>query len=348
MKTMTTNYIDYYKVLGVPRTASKKEIKSAYRKLAMKHHPDLKSSSEKNEAEAKFKKINEAHEVLSDPKKREEYDLLGENWQEGQAYQPPPGTSGQQKNQRQYNQQQYDQQQYSQWTGADAGSFSDFFESLFGGGARGGFSGSFGQQANAQGQDIETQIELSLDEAFHGGKKTIQFSLRNLCSTCAGMGAVNQKVCKQCAGTGYTSTRKTLDIKIPAGVKDGSRIRLKGQGTKGIGKGKAGDLWMIVKLLPHRLFSLNGNNIESKIRIRPEIAISGGKISVPTIDGEVVTKVPPMFHNGRKLRLQSKGWSKKDRSRGDHFVEIVIDIPSSLRKEEKELYAKLAELGKEV
>jgi len=333
---MATNYIDYYEILGVPRTATKKEIKDAYRKAALKYHPDLKSANEKAKAEEKFKKINEAYEVLSDPEKREKYDLLGDNLHDGQKWQPPPdmGRQGKQEN--------------YQWNEEEAGSFSDFFESLFGGARTGGFGETFRQQRNAQGQDLESQIELTLEEAYHGGKKTIQFSIRNICPQCAGMGAANQRICQSCGGTGYKNTNKKLDINIPAGVRDGSKIRLKGQGAKGIGTGKPGDLWLIVKILPHHIFTLNGNNLETKITIRPEQAVLGDQISVPTIDGNVIAKVPQMFHNGQKLRLQSKGWRKKDGSRGDQYVEIIIDIPASLNQEEKLIYQKLMDMGKEV
>ena len=328
---MAANYIDYYEVLGVPRTATKKEIKDAYRKAALKYHPDLKSASQKAASEEKFKKINEAYEVLGDSEKREKYDHLGEDLHDGQNWQPPPDTG---------------RQQYNQWNEEDVGDFSDFFESLFGGARGGGFTGAFRQQRNTRGQDIESQIGLTLEEAYHGGKKTIQFSLRNLCPECAGMGAFNQKICKSCGGTGYKTTNKKLDITIPAGVNEGSKIRLRGQGAKGTGAGKPGDLWLIVKLLPHAIFTLIDNNIETDVKIRPEQAVLGSHISVPTIDGEVNTEVPQMFHNGQKLRLKSKGWRKKDGTRGDQYVRIFIDIPTSINQEEKMLYQKLMDMGK--
>jgi curved DNA-binding protein len=342
---MTVDYIDYYKVLGVPRSASPKEIKSAFKKAALKYHPDLKAANEKAASEEQFKKINEAYEVLSDPEKKEKYDQLGDDLRDGQSWQQPPDM-GRQQYQRQSSP-QYQQWTDNQWTEADASSFSDFFESLFGGaGAKGFGAGTFTQQRrDTRGQDLDTEFALTLEEAYHGGKKTIEFSLRNLCDECAGVGAVKQKTCQGCGGTGYKTKRKKLTVNIPAGVKDGSKIRLKGQGTAGSGAGKPGDLWLIIKLLPHTTFTLTGDDIETKIKVKPPKAVLGGNISVPTIDGQVIAKVPPMFRSGQKLRLQAKGWRRKDGSRGDQFVEIGIDIPTTLTKEEKALYEKLAEIG---
>ncbi len=330
---MATTFIDYYEILGLPRTATKDEIKSAYRKAALKYHPDLHPASEKTAAEEKFKKINEANEVLSDPEKREKYDHLGENLNNGQEWEPSPNM-GNQGN--------------SYWNGEDTSSFSDFFESLFGGPKARGFAGGFGQQRNTRGQDLESQIELTLEEAYHGGQRRFQFSLKSICPECAGMGTVNQKTCRSCGGTGYKTTTKTLDVNIPAGLKDGNTIRLRGQGGEGSSGGKQGDLLLTVKVLPHTTFTLKGNNLETTIIIRPEQAALGSKISVPTIDGKVTVTVPPMSHNGQRLRLRSKGWPEKSGTRGDQYVEIRIDIPTSLRQEERLIYQKLMDLGKEV
>ncbi|NLF80730.1 MAG: J domain-containing protein, partial [Clostridia bacterium] len=184
-----------------------------------------------------------------------------------------------------------------------------------------------------------------LEEAYSGGKKTIEFSLRDLCRECAGTGAAGQKACQSCGGVGYKTSKKKLSVNIPAGVKDGSRIRLRGQGAAGSGTGKPGDLWLIVKLLPHQSFTLNGDDIESKAKIKPQQAALGSQISVPTLDGPVMAKVPPMFHSGQKLRLQGKGWRKKSGGRGDQYVEIIIDIPAALSAEEKSLYQKLMAIG---
>ena len=330
---MAATFIDYYETLGLSRTSTKDEIKAAYRKAARKYHPDLQPKNEKAAAEEKFKKINEAYEVLSDTEKREKYDRLGENWRSGQERQPSPETNG--------------QDNYT-WGADNSSSFSDFFESLFGGARAGASKAGFGQQRSTRGQNLESEIELSLEEAYFGGKKTFQFSLKSICPSCGGTGAINQKTCPSCAGTGYKTTGKTLDVKIPAGLRDGIKIRLSGQGGEGSGGGEQGDLVLTVKILPNLIFTLKENHIETIAKIRPEQAVLGSKISVPTMDGEVIITVPPMSHNGQKLRLRSKGWPGKDGARGDQHVELLIDIPNSLSEEEQKIYQNLMALEKEV
>lgn len=333
---MAANFIDYYEVLGLKRSATKEEIKAAYRKAARKFHPDLHPKVDKQKMEEKFKKVNEAYEVLSDPEKREKYDLYGENWrtaQEQQAQQATPDTGG--------------QESYS-WSRADADGFSDFFESLFGNARASGYSGGFQQQSDMRGQDLESQIELTLEEAYRGGKKAFQFSIRSVCPACGGVGVVNKKICQNCGGTGNKTTAKTLDVKIPAGLMDGSVIRLNGQGGEGYGKGKKGDLLLTVKIRPHSYFTLKDNHLETKLKLKPEQAVLGGQIPVTTIDGEVMITIPPMSHSGHTLRLRSKGWPGKDGTRGDQHVELYIDIPASLSPDERKIYQNLMDIGKGV
>lgn len=330
---MAETFIDYYEALGVSKTAKKDEIKSAYRKAAKKHHPDLHPAGEKAAAEVEFKKISEAYEVLSDQKKREQYDQLVEDRKSGRQWQPQPDMSGQNS----YN-----------WGGEDAGDFSDFFESIFGRGRAGGSTGGFTQKRSTRGQNLESEVTLTLKEAYSGGQKSFQFSIRGLCPSCNGTGAVNQRICQSCRGTGYKTTNKTMEVKIPAGLRDESKIRLKGQGGEGSGGGKPGDLVLTVKLLPNAVFTLKGNHLETVSKIRPEQAVLGGKISVPTMEGDVLLTVPPMSHNGQKLRLKSKGWPGKDGVKGDQHVELRIDIPNTLSQEEKNIYQSLLNIGKEV
>ncbi len=330
---MATNFIDYYEVLGLSRSATKEEIKAAYRKAARKYHPDLHPKSEKAKMEEKFKQISEAYEVLYDPEKREKYDRFGENWRAGQEQQPPTNAGG--------------QNSYT-WSSTDADGFSDFFESLFGRARAGEYYEGFEQHRDMRGQDLESQIDLTLEEAYHGGQKAFQFSIRSVCPACGGVGVVNRKTCQSCGGTGYKTTVRTIDLKIPAGLTDGSVIRLKGQGGEGYGKGKQGDLLLTVKILPHPYFTLNGNHLETKLKLKPEQAVLGCKIPVQTIDGEVMITVPPMSHSGHKLRLRSKGWPGKGRTRGDQHVELFIDIPASLGQEERKIYQNLMDIGREV
>jgi curved DNA-binding protein len=332
---MGTTFRDYYEILGVDRKASEQEIKTAYRKAARKHHPDLHTKSEKAAAEEKFKEINEAYAVLSDADKRAQYDRLGENWQNGQAWQPPP-TSGGQKSQA--------------WSDADSDSFSDFFKSVFGrdwaGDAQGGFRSA--PPRAERGQNLESELELTLEEAYHGGQKTLQFSFRDGCPVCSGTGSARQKICQRCGGTGIKTSVKTLDVSIPPFIKEGNKIRLKGQGCEGSANGEPGDLILTVRILPHAYWTLKGNHLETFVKIRPEQAVLGCQIPAPTMDGEVLLTVPPMFHNGQKLRLRSKGWPARDGSRGDEYVSVIIDIPHSLNQAEKEIYQRLADQRNEV
>lgn len=300
---MSAEFKDYYKILGVDRKATDAEIKNAFRKLARKHHPDLHAKGDKDAAEEKFKEVNEAYAVLSDPEKRAQYDLLGEDggrsrqqWQQWQQ-QPPPYRGG---------------ETGSQWQDVESGDFSDFFASIFGGRAR------QARPTPARTQDLTSDLELTLEEAYHGGIKNLHFSI---------------------SGASGTPVDKKLDVRIPPFVREGSKIRLKGQGAPG-------DLILTIKILPHTCYTLKGNTLETTVKIFPEQAVIGGQVAVPTLDGEVMMTLPPMSHNGQKLRLREKGWLDKDGKRGDEFVKIVIDIPRTLKPEELEIYQNLAKLRK--
>ncbi|MDR2893494.1 MAG: DnaJ domain-containing protein [Deltaproteobacteria bacterium] len=314
---MAVEYKDYYKLLGVSRDASKDEISKAYKKLARKYHPDLNQGDAK--AEEKFKDINEAHEVLKDQEKRRLYDQLGSNWQHGQNFQRPPGFEG-------FNFGGFGGGSFGQAGGAgfDASSFSDFFETLFGGAGgagRGGQGQSFGpdpfggfSQRARRGRDIEAELGLSLEEAYHGGRKTVNLN----------------------TGQG----QRVLEVTIPAGVKEGARIRLSGQGDPGIG-GQAGDLYLKIKLLPHAKFSLEQNNLVHDLALAPWEAALGAKVRVPTLDGEVEINIPAGSSSGKKLRLRGKGLGS-GAAKGDEFIRMSIRVPESLTDEEKELWERLA------
>ncbi|MEG6512646.1 J domain-containing protein [Desulforamulus ruminis] len=332
MNPMAT-YRDYYEVLGVERSAGEKEIKTAYRKLARKHHPDLHTGSDKQAAEEKFKEINEAYEVLSDPEKRAKYDRLGSNWRNGQEWQTPPDMEG-------FHYYASDNGDFGYESG-----FSDFFETLFGG-ARTARAGT--RRGNLRGQDVESELPLTLEEAYRGGEKTIQLTSREICAACHGAGRQERGLCSYCGGTGSTSSQKTLEVKIPPGIQDGSRIRLKGQGGDGLAGGNPGDLYLKVKLLPHEQFLLQGDHLESQVTVTPDQAVLGDKVTAATLDGPVIVKIPPMMNNGKKLRLRGKGWPRKQGGRGDQYVKVVIDLPAHLTEQEKELYTKLADLRKGV
>ena len=334
---MSVKFQDYYELLEVERNASEKEIKSAYRKLARKWHPDLHPAAEKKQAEEQFKRINEAYEVLKDPDKRARYDRLGSRWKDGQDFQAPPDMDG--------------VRFYTSGGGFEGnfeGGFSDFFNMFFSGQAPGsGARSSRGpQRRSTRGEDLESEIDLSMEEAFQGATRSLRVGGSAACPGCRGTGHKDQGFCPQCGGTGAVPEDRTLDVKIPAGVREGSRIRLKGQGGSGSGGGTKGDLYLKVKLRPHLLFKLKENDVEVETTIRPDQAVFGDRIPVKTLDGQVNVKVPPGSRSGSRLRLKGKGFIDKNNNRGDQYVRLLIDLPTDLSEEEKELYKKLHELRK--
>ncbi len=311
---MAVEYKDYYKLLGVSRGASKDEIGKAFKKLARKYHPDMNQGDKT--AESKFKDINEAYEVLKDDEKRRLYDQLGPNWQDGQRF-----------NHQDFGQtygRGFGQGGFSQ--NFNGSSFSDFFETLFGGGGMRGGGASFGPGPFAsfsrqprKGRDVEASVQLTLEDAYHGGGKSISLQ------TPSGV--------------------RTLEVKIPAGVKSGARIRLAGQGEPGQGQGaQPGDLYLAVTLLPHPLFSLDDNDVIYELPIAPWEAVLGAKVRVPTLDGEVDLTVPPGSGSQRKFRLRGRGLGSGT-SKGDQFVRLAVAVPASLTPEEKELWKKLQDIS---
>ena len=202
------------------------------------------------------------------------------------------------------------------------------------------------QRRSTRGEDLESEIELTMEEAFNGVSRSLRVGGSAICSACGGSGRKDQGFCPQCGGTGAVADDKTLDVKIPAGVREGSRIRLKGQGGAGLGGGPKGDLYLKVKLRPHPLFKLKENDVEVEAVIRPDQAVFGDRIPVKTLDGQVNVKIPPGSRSGNRLRLKGKGFIDKNNNRGDQYVRLSIDLPADLNAEEKELYKKLHELRK--
>ena len=320
---MSVKFKDYYKLLGVEKTASKDELSKAYKKMARKYHPDLNPNDK--EAETRFKEINEAYEVLKDPEKRRLYDSLGPNWQEGMNFQPPPGYEGGARFEFRGGGPE----------GFDIGGFSDFFETLFGGGARAGrrpggrgfaqedlFGG--GARFRAKGQDVEADLELTLEEAFRGGSKPI--TLTEQVRDFRGM---------------PTPKTRSLQVNIPPGITEGAKIRLAGQGGPGSGGGPAGDLFLRVKLLPHPHFAVEGKNLVYDLALAPWEAALGTKVRVETLDGAVDMTIPPGVSSGQKLRMAGKGLGR-GANRGDQLVRIMIKVPRELTDRERELWEELA------
>lgn len=330
------NYKDYYNVLGVPKNAAEKDIKSAYRKLARKWHPDTNPQNQK-QAEERFKEIQEAYEVLSDPEKRHKYDALGSNWQQA-AYQ-----AEQQRRHRkaQQGQNSFD---FSGFGGPNTASgFSDFFDMFFSGIGRGTGAHRFSQRGN----DLETTIDLTIGDTFNGGKKSIPLQVEDPCPRCGGTGVLQGAICPQCGGTGRVVTNKRFDVTIPKGVHAGQRIRLAGQGGAGSGGGSDGDLYLTVNLIDDGQFSRKGDDLYIDLPVSIYDLVLGSHVTVPTMTGDVMVTIPPGTQNNKLLRLASKGMPKsKSTGYGDEYVRLVGQLPPNLTDEERELFRKLAALRK--
>jgi curved DNA-binding protein len=325
---MAVKFQDYYEVLGVSRTATADDIKKAYRKLARKYHPDV--NPDDKTAEEKFKDIGEAYAVLSDPEKRQRYDQLGANWKAGADFTPPPGWDGG----------RVDVGDWSDFFGGrGAGGFSDFFETLFGSrrGPRAGAGFAM------RGQDVEAAIDLSLEEAHHGGTRAITLQTTAVCPTCNGSGMRDKQPCVTCRGTGMVTRPKTLEVTIPAGVHHGSIIRLVGQGELGTGNAPAGDLLLRVRLRPHPLFHMLGEgDVEIELPVAPWEAALGAKVRVPTIEGSVDMTVPAGAQGGQRLRLRGQGLQRRGSGRGDQYVRLQLVNPPTLTDSERTLFEQLA------
>ncbi|EKQ67306.1 DnaJ-class molecular chaperone with C-terminal Zn finger domain [Leptolyngbyaceae cyanobacterium JSC-12] len=319
----TTDFKDYYEILGVSKTATPEEIKKAYRKLARKYHPDLNPGDK--QAEARFKEINEAHEVLSDPEKRQKYDQFGQYWKQASAGAPPPGGTG------------FEGMDFGQYS-----SFDDFISELLGRFGRSGRTGRrvytyrtttgsegfresvefgdfgddpFSRFVEMPAQDTEAAIALTFSEAFHGTQKRLQIG------------------------------DETITVRIPPGAKSGSRIRVKGKGQISPFSQQRGDLYLTIELLPHPFYRFEGNHLICEIPISPEEAVLGAQIEVPTPDGKVTMAVPSGVDSGQTLRLRGKGWRDPKGNRTDLLVRLKIVTPKDPSAQEKECYEKLRQVS---
>jgi DnaJ-class molecular chaperone len=336
------DYKDYYKILGVTKKASEKEIKTAYRKLARKYHPDVNPGDKS--AETKFKEINEAHAVLTDPEKRQKYDTLGPDWEKRVAgYRPSGGSSTQ------------------PGAGAPA-DFSDFFETLFGGqrgttGQTGGFDFDIGSifgrgktnrrpEVAQQGIDVEQPVDVSLQEAFRGVERNFTVQTAQTCPTCHGTGLQNDQLCPSCHGQGSIPKTKRLDVKIPPGVREGSRIRVPGEGNPGQAGGKSGNLYLVVHLSPDPNFRRDSDDLHSEVSVPVTTLVLGGETDVRTMDGRITMRVPASSQNGRVLRLAGQGMPNlKTGARGNLYVKLHASLPTTLDDKQRELFQQLAQAG---
>ncbi|HLZ56747.1 MAG TPA: J domain-containing protein [Ktedonosporobacter sp.] len=335
-------YKDYYKILGVARGASTEEVKKAFRKLARKYHPDVNPGDKK--AEDKFKEINEAYEVLSDSEKRRKYDTLGPNWQE--QFGPPAGGS---------------RRTYS-YGGAGSGrgtpfefdpsgnsNFSDFFEAIFGRTGGPGATGTTGMRGTREdirrraGDNIEQPVEVTLQEAYSGGSRTYNIQSTEVCPTCRGTGESGNRVCPTCQGQGMVPRNESIQVKIPAGVDNGSKIRVAGKGQPGIGGGPRGDLFLVISVKPDPTFERKGDDLYVDIDVDLVTAMLGGSVEVPTPDGrKLMLTIPAETQNGRTFRLAGKGMPHlRKESHGNLYARVKVVLPMQLSSEERELFEKL-------
>ncbi|HEY5754815.1 MAG TPA: DnaJ C-terminal domain-containing protein [Steroidobacter sp.] len=293
-------YKDYYKTMGVARDVGQDELKRVYRRLARKYHPDV---SKEKDAEARFKEVQEAYEVLKDPQKRAAYDQLGSNWRQGQEFRPPPDWG-----------QNFE---FSNAFGDQEGGFSDFFSSLFGGGGapRGGRArGPGGRGFAMAGDDQVASIEIDLEDSFSGGTQAIELK--------SGQGAA-----------------RTLNIKIPQGIVEGQRIRLAGQGSPGHGGGPAGDLYLEVKFRKHKLFQVEGRDVTLTLPVAPWEAALGATVPTPTLAGAVDLRIPANAKAGQRMRLKGRGLPGA--TPGDQYVVLKIVLPPADTDRARELYEEM-------
>jgi molecular chaperone DnaJ len=362
---------DYYQVLGVPKNASGAEIKKAYRKLAQRHHPDANPGNK--EAEDRFKEVSAAHEVLSDTEKRRQYDQVREMAASGFGAGGPGGFPGAAGGRQRVRVEGFP-------FGEDIGDLGDLFGGLFGGGR-----GGRGSRATARGADLETEVRISFDDAMTGttvpvqirglapcdrcsgsgaepgtspvtcpqcggsGQETVDqglFSMARPCSRCRGSGRIVETPCRECGGSGVRQATRRFSVKIPAGVRDGARIRLRGRGEPG-GVGVApGDLYVSVRVAPHAVFGRKGSDLTLDLPVTYSEAALGANVSVPTLNGPVTLKIPSGTASGRTFRLRGKGAPKRG-GQGDLLVTARVAVPQKLSREEKELLRRLQEVQRE-
>jgi DnaJ-class molecular chaperone len=363
-------YKDYYKTLGVEKGASEKEIKQAYRRLARKFHPDVNPGDK--QAEDRFKEIGEAYAVLSDSDKRKRYEQFGPSlrngtfWQNRERAAPRSNTRVYTTTTRDFAR---DFDPETTFRGMGSG-FSEFFEALFGAGfgqggaatankgAAGGQQPSTAQpnghaappqqghrrvEAPVKGQDIEQSIEVTLEEVATGGNRVFSVQVPEVCPTCHGTALVNGRLCETCNGSGTTTKTRRIEVKIPAGVREGSRIRITGEGNASPNGGPKGDLYLVVSVQPHPTFDRKGNDLYVEVPVSLSKAVLGGEVDVPTLKGTRLNmKVPPETQNARTFRLAGQGLpALRGEDRGDLYAKVRVILPTNLTSRERELFQEL-------
>ena len=339
---MAVNTKDYYQVLGLNRSASADDIKTAYRKLARKFHPDLNPGDKA--AEERFKELQEAYDVLSDAENRKLYDQYGDNWRavkQGGGPPPPGWQPGRGAGATQAGGFDFSDFDFGGFRSGGGGAGFDIFEEMFGGRASGR------GRRRERGSDVEAELEISLEEAHRGGRRTLQMQVAEVCPNCHGTGVVNEnQTCPTCGGAGQITKPKTIEVNIPAGVRDGSTVRLAGQGSAGANGQPAGDLYLHIRVRPHPVFTVRGDDLELELPIAPWEAVLGAKVDVPTIESKVELRIPEGAQSGQRLRLRGQGLNKRKGGRGDEYVRLKTVVPKQVTPEERRLYEELRSVSK--
>lgn len=314
----------FYETLGVPRGASAKEIRAAYRRLARKHHPDVNPNDAG--AEARFKEVQAAYDVLGDEETRKRYDKYGERWEQAERIE------------------EMERQRARFGGGPGSGGFS--FEGNLGDLDLGGiFGGIFGgaPRGPRRGQDVELPFGITLEEAAAGAARTVELQGSAPCAACGGEGAIGGARCHACAGEGRSAVPRRLEVKAPPGVRTGSRVRIAGEGRPGRGGGPPGDLYLLVAVRPHARFERHGDDLAVEVAVPWLDAVLGGEVEAPTLDGRVLLTIPPLTQNGRRFRLGGKGMPVLGRAdrRGDLVARVSVRLPERLSERERELFEEL-------
>ncbi len=326
---------DYYMTLGIERSATADDIKKAFRRLALECHPDKAPAEQRDEAEIRFKRANEAYEVLSDPEKRERYDRFGENWEQGETVDPRSS------------------EQWSHMKPEDfearfgTSGFSDFFESAFGDQYARGFrdTGQPHRRYRVRGADLRAELALPIGEALAGGKRRFDLPAVRACERCGGLGVIETHVCPTCVGMGTVRTHKAIDLGIPKDARDGLTMRLSGLGEPGSEGAPSGDLFITLRLIADDIYSLEGDRLIAELPLAPWEIVHGTKVQLDTPDGPVTMDVAGSTEPGKRLRLRGKGLARADGSRGDFYVVVRMALPTQLTTRQQELLAEIESAG---
>lgn len=326
---------DYYATLGVGKTATDKEIRQAYRRLARKYHPDVNPRGDKN-AEAMFKEIQQAYDVLSDPEKRAKYDQFGEMWEQAGRGGPEPGT-------RYWSHGGGTSFDFDFGGPGQGSNFADILESLFGG--AGGRTSSRRTSRARRGEDVDQSVDITLEEAYHGTQRVVQMQSPETCGQCGGTGVSQNRPCVDCGGMGTVLRPRRLEVKIPPGVRDGSRVRVAGGGGPGAGGGPKGDLFLVISVMAHPTFERKGDDLYVDVSVPMTTALLGGEVQVPTLKSRVALKIPAETQNGRSIKLRGQGMPRlHGEGYGDLYARVKVVLPTNLSDRERELLQEMARL----